>query len=51
MVGCTPGGAGKQTPQNTSPFRYMNPLPRGEKVNGPETEEAPRDPHPPPTYK
>lgn len=44
-------GAGKQTLLNTSSFRYMNPLPRGEKVNEPGAAQALRDPHLPPTYK
>lgn len=45
-----PGGRG-QTLLNTSSFGYMNPLPRGEKVNGPGAPPAPCDPLTPPTYK
>ncbi|MDK2989252.1 MAG: hypothetical protein PWR16_781 [Methanoculleus sp.] len=45
-----PGGRG-QTPLNTSSSGYMNPLPRGEKVNGPGASPVPRDPLIPPTYK
>ncbi len=40
-MGLSSRGAGKQTLMNTSPSDYMNPLPRGEKVNDPDTPQTP----------
>ena len=46
----SPAG-GEQTLLNTSPFKYMNPLPRGEKVNKSRAAQASCDPLQPLTYK
>jgi len=36
-----PPAVGKQTLLNTFPLEYMNPPPRGEKVNGPGAQPSP----------